>query len=384
MNIAFVPIRSGSKSIPDKNIKPLCGQPLIYWCLKALEESEAIHQVVVALDSAKYQQVIEGFGFKKVSCYWRDAQNAADTSSTESVMLEYLTKHALTEDDFFILVQATSPFTRAKDFDAAINQLKQENADSLLSCVQTKRFFWNKTGTPVNYDFQHRPRRQDFAGMLMENGAFYINKVCNILRDKNRLSGKISVYEMPEYTATEIDEEADWIVAENLMRRYAQDRAPAQRIKLFLTDVDGTLTDAGMYYDQSGNELKKFNTHDGKGLELLRKAGIKVGILTSENTEIVTRRAKKLKVDYLYQGVEHAGKLQMATKICQQEGISLNQVAYIGDDINCKELLLAAGLSAIPANATAAMQDIPNAIRLTKKGGDGAVREFVDLILASM
>src|SRR5690606_24895334 len=111
------------------------------------------------------------------------------------------------------------------------------------------------------------------------------------------------------------------------------------------SDVDGTLTDAGMYYDQHGNELKKFNTHDGKGFELLRNAGIKTGLITSENTPIVEHRAKKLKIDYLVQGVASAGKLQAALALCAKEGVELSEVAYIGDDVNCKELLEQAGMA---------------------------------------
>ncbi|MCD8544057.1 MAG: HAD hydrolase-like protein [Sulfurospirillum cavolei] len=136
-----------------------------------------------------------------------------------------------------------------------------------------------------------------------------------------------------------------------------------------------------MYYGDNGEEFKKFNTHDGKGFELLRKAGIKTGIITSENTKIVENRAKKLKVDYLYQRLEHKGKLDIAKEICQKENITLNEVAYIGDDINCKELLQSVGLAACPVNALEEIKNIPNIIKLSKCGGDGAVREFVDSIL---
>ena len=153
------------------------------------------------------------------------------------------------------------------------------------------------------------------------------------------------------------------------------------KTKLFLSDVDGTLTDAGMYYDVNGNELKKFNTHDGKGFELLRKAGIKTGLITSENSKIVENRAKKLKVDYLYQGVEHGGKLEVAKKICDIEGITLDEVAYIGDDINCYELLFSVGLSACPNNSLSKIKEMYNIIHISKNGGAGAVREFIDIIL---
>jgi YrbI family 3-deoxy-D-manno-octulosonate 8-phosphate phosphatase len=153
------------------------------------------------------------------------------------------------------------------------------------------------------------------------------------------------------------------------------------KIKLFLTDVDGVLTDAGMYYTESGDEFKKFNTHDGMGLMLLKEIGIKRGNIEAENTKIVERRAEKLKMDYLYQGKMHGGKLSAAMEICGKENISLHEVAYIGDDINCIELLQAVGLAACPANALPKVKAIPGIIHLEKKGGDGAVREFIEMLI---
>ncbi|WP_207507229.1 KdsC family phosphatase [Telluribacter humicola] len=152
-------------------------------------------------------------------------------------------------------------------------------------------------------------------------------------------------------------------------------------IKLFLTDVDGVLTDGGMYYTESGDEFKKFNTRDGMGFELLRKAGIKTGIITSENTQIVARRAAKIKADYLHQGQRDGGKLAAALEICKQEGISLQEVAYIGDDLNCIELLKKAGLAACPADAVAQVKALPNIHVLKTKGGEGCVRELVEMIV---
>lgn len=381
MNIAFIPVRCGSKSIPFKNIKEFCGKPLVYWNLEALQNSKNIDQIYVATDCNEIKSVINSFRFSKVEVYNREPNNAHDTASTESVMLEFLEKKIFEDTDLFYLVQATSPLTQTKDFDKALDILHQQKADSLLTCVRTKRFFWNEDGSAENYDYKNRPRRQEFSGKLMENGAFYINSIANIKKYKNRLSGKIAIYEMPSFTSIEIDEEDDWIIAEKLMYKYNLSKKINLSIKLFLSDVDGTLTDAGMYYGINGEEFKKFNTHDGKGFELLRKAGIKTGIITSENTTIVTNRAKKLKVDYLYQGLEHQEKLDITKEICKQEGISLNQVAYVGDDINCKNLLESVGMSACPNNALQTIKDIPNIIKLSKNGGSGAVREFIDLLL---
>lgn len=378
--IAFIPVRGGSKSIPLKNVKSFCGKPLVYWTARAAQYTKEIDEVIIGTDSEEIKKTVLAFGFNKLKVYDRSKVNAADSSSTESVMLEYLNGVNLNSLDTFVLIQATSPFLLETDLSKGILQLKNSKSDSLLSCAIVKRFFWNKEGMAINYDFKNRPRRQDFEGTLIENGAFYINTVSNILKFGNRLSGNIEIYQMPEYSMTEIDEPDDWVYAEYLMKKHVlcQER---KEIKLFLSDVDGVLTDAGMYYSENGDELKKFNTHDGKGFELLRNANIKTGIITSENTKIVERRAKKLKVDFLYQGKEHGGKLEATKAICKDLGITLDAVAYIGDDVNCFELLSNVGLAACPSNAVDKIKSIPNILILNTKGGEGAVREFVNKII---
>lgn len=382
--IAFIPVRGGSKSIPLKNIKPFCGKPLVCWNIEALEGCDLIDEIIVATDSDKIEETVLAQSYKKTKIYRRSAKNACDTASTESVMLEYINYAHLPQEDIFVLVQATSPLTETQHFTEALGIYLKGQYDSMLTCVRNYRFFWNEDGTSKNYDYMNRPRRQNFKGELMENGAFYINTVSNILKSGNRLSGKIGIYEMPEYTATEIDEPDDWIILENLMRKHVLSKRTSQpQIKLFLSDVDGTLTDGGMYYSEKGDELKKFNTRDGMGFQLLREAGIKTGIITSENTKIVANRAKKLKIDFLIQGKRNGGKLAAAQEICDQLGITLNEVAYIGDDINCRELLEAVGLAACPNNAIESIKTLQGVYIMTSCGGYGCVREFSDLILTA-
>lgn len=150
-------------------------------------------------------------------------------------------------------------------------------------------------------------------------------------------------------------------------------------IKLFATDVDGTLTDAGMYYTDTGVELKKFNSRDGMGIKLLREAGVKTAIITSEDIEIVRKRANKLRVDYLSMG--NWKKLEYVKGLCEELSITLEEVAYIGDDVNDVELLSAVGLKACPSDAVKKVKQIENIIILENKGGEGAVREFAEIIL---
>jgi len=381
MNIVFIPVRCGSKSIKFKNIKNFNSKPLVYWCALAAQNSEKTDKVVIATDCDQIADTVKEFNFSKLEVYKRRNENAKDTSSTEAVMIEYINNVNLSENDNFILAQATSPFTKSIDFDQIIRMQESTSYDSILSCVMQKRFYWNEQGEAINYDYKNRPRRQDFKGILMENGALYCNSVKNILEYQNRLYGKIGIYEMPEYSSVEIDEEEDWIFAEMLNKKLKILPSIIKNIevKLFLSDIDGVLTDAGMYYTENGDELKKFSTYDGMGFKLLRGVGIKTGIVTSESRSLNKRRAEKLKVDFLYQGINN--KLKIVTELCNSKDVDLQNVAYIGDDINDFEVLCKVGVAACPINASEKIKNIPGIIQLTKRGGEGAVREFIELIL---
>jgi len=150
-------------------------------------------------------------------------------------------------------------------------------------------------------------------------------------------------------------------------------------IKLVLTDIDGVWTDGGMYYDNKGNELKKFSTSDSAGVLYLRKMNVPIGIITGEDTAIVRRRAEKLKVGHLYMGVRN--KLKVATELCEKLEIDMNsEVAYIGDDIIDIPLLEKVKISATPSDAPEYVKERVNWI-LQKKGGEGVFREFAEKIL---
>lgn len=149
--------------------------------------------------------------------------------------------------------------------------------------------------------------------------------------------------------------------------------------KVIMTDIDGVWTDGGMYYDQSDNELKKFNTSDSAGVLLAKKLKIPIAIITGENTKIVERRAKKLKIEFIFQGV--SDKLKVAQKLCSKLGVVFNETAYIGDDIGDWELLNEVGFSACPANAPIYIKDGVDYVT-ENKGGDGAFREFVEKIIS--
>lgn len=148
--------------------------------------------------------------------------------------------------------------------------------------------------------------------------------------------------------------------------------------KLILTDIDGVWTDGGMYYDQTGNEWKKFNTSDSAGVLFAHRLNIPVGIITGEETQIVARRSDKLHIDYLFQNSKD--KLAITQTLCEELHITLKDVAYIGDDIGDMSLLKQVGYAGVPASAPDYVRALGN-VPLTKKGGEGVFREFVEKII---
>ena len=152
--------------------------------------------------------------------------------------------------------------------------------------------------------------------------------------------------------------------------------------RIILTDIDGVWTDGGMYYDQTGNEWKRFNTADSAGVLFSHRLSIPVGIITGEDTEIVTRRSEKLKIDYLYQGV--SDKLKVVHEICRNLNVTLAEIAYIGDDLGDLEVLKAVqkagGITGVPSSASAYIRSY-SSMDLEKKGGEGVFREFVERII---
>lgn len=387
MNVAFIPVRGGSKSIPLKNIKPISGRPLVYWTAKAACGCKYIDKVYVATDSDIIKETIKSFKvgieadlFAKAEVIGRSAESASDTASTEFAILEFAENY---EFDNIVLVQATSPLLQSKDLDCGFEAFNEEGTDSVLSVVRQKRFHWanDKSGFahPTNYDVFHRPRRQEFDGYLVENGAFYITSKDDLIKSQNRISGNIKAVEMNGDTFFEIDEPSDWVIIEALMKKNGI-TAPSEipEIKIFLTDCDGCLTDGGMYYSEHGDELKRFNTRDGMGFALLRQKGIITGIITSENVDLNRRRAEKLKLDILEAGCKD--KVATVKRICEDCGINLSNVCYIGDDINDLEVIKSVGFGCCPADAMPEVRDAAKYVAKTK-GGEGVIREVVENIM---
>ena len=375
MNVAFIPVRGGSKSIPLKNIKEMNGKPLVYWTVKAACESQNIDKVYVATDSELIKSIVEKFAFDKVRVIGRSAESASDTASTEFAMLEFAENYSF---DNIVLIQATSPLLTAKDIDGGFEVFSEENCDSVLSAVRQYRFIWKTVAdgiaVPENYDVYNRPRRQDFGGYLMENGAFYITDRESLLKSRNRVSGRIKIYEMSEETAFEIDEPSDWLIVEQLMKK-AGKSGRSKKIKMLLTDCDGCLTDGGMYYSEKGDELKKFNTRDGMAFSMLKERGIITGIITGENVELNRRRAAKMRVDELYMGIHD--KLSVVKTLAEKYGVTLDEIAYIGDDVNDLPVLKEVGLACCPNDSISEVKTTVDYIS-DIDGGRGIIRDVFD------
>lgn len=149
-------------------------------------------------------------------------------------------------------------------------------------------------------------------------------------------------------------------------------------IDLIVIDVDGTLTDGSMYFSAEGEMMKRFSVRDGMGITLAHKAGIEIAFMTSETSEIVVRRAEKLKVRHLIMG-SHSKELHVR-ELADKIGTVLERVAFIGDDVNDETAMRAVGFSACPADATEYMKSLASYV-CVHNGGDGAVREVIDAIL---
>ncbi|CAK7063171.1 HAD hydrolase family protein [Tissierella sp.] len=236
---------------------------------------------------------------------------------------------------------------------------------------------------PVNYNYNNRPMRQTFEGFLVENGAFYITNKMDLLKSQNRLSGNVGAVEMSEDSYFEIDEPSDWIIVENLLKQKKSKgdtnlETLFKDIKLLITDSDGVLTDGGMYYSENGDELKKFNTKDGMGVQILREIGIDTVIITGENVELVKKRAEKLGIEEIYMGIKD--KASLVRKIAEDHGLKLEEIAYIGDDVNDLEAIKIAGIG---CSVEDGMEQVKKTAKyVTKaKGGQGALREIAEIII---
>jgi YrbI family 3-deoxy-D-manno-octulosonate 8-phosphate phosphatase len=376
--LAIIPLRKDSKGIPGKNKKKIVGRPLFSWVLTEAIFSDLDLVYIFTDDSAIIEYVEREYHWtSKVKTLLRNEENSNDTASTESVLIEFSEK---INHDYAILclLQATSPLTLSRDINNGLNKIVKESFDSALSVVKTHRFTWNANGTPKNYDVFNRPRRQDFDGLLVENGAVYCTTKEAFLQSNNRVSGSIGLFEMPEETLMEIDSVSDWNIIENLLIERQKSMKTSQKIKYLVLDVDGVFTDGGIYYNEEGEFAKKFDMRDGMGLEILRENNVEVLVLTSENSKVVAQRMKKLKIENAFLGIKD--KYSFLKQFLALKNSSFDAVAYVGDDVNDLANICSCGWSFAPANAMNIVKSHADIV-LTNSSGNGAIREVCEVIM---
>jgi CMP-N-acetylneuraminic acid synthetase len=215
--IAFIPLRGGSKTIPLKNIKMFCGMPLACRCINAAKHSKLIDKIYIIYDDNIIKTFLSQYGGGKVN--FEEVSEMDDKCMQEQPMLAFAKDH---EFDAIVLLQATTPYTTAKDLDNGISLYRNGNFDSVVSVSRQHRFLWGQTAEnayPLNYSAKRRPRRQEWGGLLVENGAFFITSREALLNSECRIPGRTGLYEMPAYTYWEIDDETDWLIAEEIFKR---------------------------------------------------------------------------------------------------------------------------------------------------------------------
>jgi N-acylneuraminate cytidylyltransferase len=220
--IAIIPARGGSKGIQHKNIRALCGKPLIAWNIQAALASKFISTVYVSTDDSQIASIARDYGAQIIV---RPQELANDTATSESALLHglsILNKRGI-NPDLLVFMQCTSPLTTNEDIDAAIQKLIEKKADSCFTATDFHYFVWEEladgSAIGINHDKRFRPRRQDREPQYLENGAVYVMKCSAFQQARHRFFGKTVMSFMPQERCFEIDEPVDLEIAEVLLRK---------------------------------------------------------------------------------------------------------------------------------------------------------------------
>jgi N-acylneuraminate cytidylyltransferase len=382
---AVIPARGGSKGVPRKNLRVLGGEPLVARAVRTLMASSSVGAVFVSTDDPEIAAVSSRAGARVVE---RPARLAGDEASSESALehaLAHLASHGVVPD-VTVFVQATSPFIRASDVDRAVALVRSGECDVAFSAVRTDVHLWRHGPDGpegVNHDASVRQRRQDREPEHAETGAFYAMRTSGFREHGHRFFGRLRIIEVDPAEALEIDTEHDLALAELIHSRRETVLNPgpsAIAARAVVTDFDGVHTADRVTVDQNGVESVEVNRSDGMGVARLRRAGIPFLILSSETNPVVRARAAKLGVDAVT-GCDD--KLRALTDWADRRGLDLADIAFLGNDVNDLACLRAVGWPIVVADAH---RDVRAAspIVLRRHGGDGAVRELADRVLAGL
>lgn len=377
--VAIIPARGGSKGIPRKNLEEVGGLPLLARAILSCKQVADIDQVWVSTDDMEIAALANSYGAKVIN---RPKELASDTASSESAIL-----HALDIKEqegqipqVLAFVQTTSPFIESPNLATAINMVLERGYSSVFSAFESHAFIWEEDtngATGVNHDSSVRQRRQDRQPNFFETGAFYVMDAKGFRAASHRFFGKIGIAKVSESFAIEIDTPEQLEVARQLAPYFKRVGIPPGSIRAIAMDFDGVHTDDLVHVSQDGFESVTVSRSDGMGIELLKKAGIPLIILSKEKNPVVLERAKKLGVPAINALND---KVSSLLTWASEEGIALEHVAYVGNDVNDLECLKLVGWPIVPSDCNPSIRRFARVV-LSKKGGAGAIRELADLVL---
>jgi YrbI family 3-deoxy-D-manno-octulosonate 8-phosphate phosphatase len=385
--LAMIPARGGSRGIPRKNVKLLCGKPLIAWTIEAAKAASSVTRVVVSTDDEEIADVSSRFGAEVVR---RPPEISGALASSESALLhvlDALREREGYEPETIAFLQCTSPLTMPEDIDGTVRLVAEEGLDSAVTMVPFHYFLWREGAggkmEGVNHVATRRLMRQDRETEYLEVGAVYAMRTEGLRTHQFRFFGRIGRYLLPAERAFEIDDPEDWPRAEMLLsssgkERWLFDRSrPFARVRALVTDFDGVMTDNRVVVDQEGHEAVVCHRGDGWGIALLKQAGVAVACISTEENPVVRARCQKLDIPY-WQGQQD--KLLALDAFLAQAGIEARDCVYVGNDTNDAACLEHAGLAVVPRDA--APEVLPLADWQTDAaGGAGVIREITARIL---
>ncbi|MFF4887458.1 cytidylyltransferase domain-containing protein [Streptomyces nigra] len=392
--LAVIPARGGSKGVPAKNLAAVGGVPLVARAVRACRASRLVTDVVVSTDDRAIAEAARQAGAEVVL---RPAAIAGDTATSEAAVLHALDTHEALHGapvDVVLLVQCTSPFLVRDDIEKVAAAVAEDGADTAVTVAPFHGFVWRETeetdapgestgggGHGVNHDPSHRPRRQDRPEDFLETGAAYAMDAAGFRKHGHRFFGRTELVRTDPARVLEIDDPHDLARARALAPLLdaggVGSLPTAADIDAVVLDFDGTQTDDRVLIDSDGREFVAVHRGDGLGIAALRRSGLKLLILSTEQNPVVAARARKLRIPVLH-GVD---RKDLALKQwCEEQGIAPERVLYVGNDVNDLPCFALAGWPVAVASAHDVVRGAARAVT-TAPGGDGAIREIAGWIL---
>jgi YrbI family 3-deoxy-D-manno-octulosonate 8-phosphate phosphatase len=385
LSVAVIPARGGSKGIPRKNLEKVGGLPLVARAVRAATAAELVDRVVVSTDDDEIAEIAASWGAEIVR---RPGELSTDSASSEDALIHAIDELGRDTDneqpEVCVLLQCTSPFVTPTDIDATIATIADEGADSALSATPHHGFLWRTTAegaVGVNHDASVRLRRQDLDPEHLETGGVYAMKVDGLRRHRHRFFGRVAIHEVPRLRSMEIDDHGDLALARALAPLLdQQDRTSAlpHEPAAVVFDFDGVMTDNRAVTLGDGTEGVVVHRGDGFGIEQLRHQGFTLLVLSKERDGVVGTRCRKLGVEFV-QAVDD--KWPVLEQWLSSRGISPDDVIFVGNDVNDLECLQRVGCAVVVADAHPYVRAEADIV-LSRSGGDGAVRELADLLIA--